>query len=372
VRANHPPVITEGNSIDVSMTKNGNPIPFALTLHATDADHDSLTWAIQSPPSNGTASVGAKTGAVSYTPNTNYVGTDWFIVRVADGYGGTDSITVNVTISDYTGSLLWNQSYDIEYDGWYGVLSSKAMSSALNTFGESSLNPSVTPAGYRHAISGTYTFKPVFAFSSFQLVTYRGPNQGKAQVLVDGKVKASIDLYNPTVQWQYKVTISGLTNTPHTIVIKPLNAKNASSTGKWVAVDGFIINGVSYDDDIVNTTKITATYGTWVGLINSSTLFGAYRKSSTANAHMGFGFDGTEFDWITARGPSFGQADVYIDGTLMRTIDLYNPTYQWQYQIQFMDLLNTHHTILIKVRGTKNPASTGTGVVSDGFIIVAR
>ena len=52
---NTPPVITEGDSTSVIMNVNGSPTPFALTLHATDIDADTLTWSINSPASNGTA-----------------------------------------------------------------------------------------------------------------------------------------------------------------------------------------------------------------------------------------------------------------------------------------------------------------------------
>ncbi len=105
-KLNHPPVIAEGGSVGVSMSKNGIPTPFALTLHATDADLDPLTWSILSPPSNGTASVITTTGVVSYTPNTDYVGADSFAVQVSDGYGGTDSIVVNVTVKESTTTTL--------------------------------------------------------------------------------------------------------------------------------------------------------------------------------------------------------------------------------------------------------------------------
>jgi hypothetical protein len=36
--------------------------------------------------------------SVSYTPNSNYHGADSFVVQVADGFGGADNITVDVTI----------------------------------------------------------------------------------------------------------------------------------------------------------------------------------------------------------------------------------------------------------------------------------
>lgn len=96
------PVITEGTSVSVTMSENANPTAFVLTLNATDRNNDTLTWSISSNATNGTASVsGTGTSkAISYTPNTNHDGSDRFNVRVSDGDGGIDTITVNVIIQN--------------------------------------------------------------------------------------------------------------------------------------------------------------------------------------------------------------------------------------------------------------------------------
>ncbi len=99
---NDAPIITEDAAVDVTMSEDGSPTPFSLTLHAIDPDvSDILTWSVSTPASNGTASVSG-TGTsidISYTPTANYNGSDSFEVQVSDGNGGTDTITVNVTIS---------------------------------------------------------------------------------------------------------------------------------------------------------------------------------------------------------------------------------------------------------------------------------
>lgn len=99
---NNAPVITQGGSVAVTMSENGDPTPFSLTLNATDADNDLLTWSIQTPATNGVAAVSATpTGmsqAISYTPNVDFNGSDNFVVRVSDGNGGSDAVTVNVTV----------------------------------------------------------------------------------------------------------------------------------------------------------------------------------------------------------------------------------------------------------------------------------
>ena len=95
-----PPIITEGASVAVTMSQNSTPTPFSLTLNATDANGDPLTWSILTPATHGTAGAAAgpaNASAISYTPLANYYGADTFVVQVSDG-ALTDSITVNVTI----------------------------------------------------------------------------------------------------------------------------------------------------------------------------------------------------------------------------------------------------------------------------------
>jgi VCBS repeat-containing protein len=107
------PEITEGVSVSVTMTKNGAPTPFSLTLHATDGNAgDTLTWSIATAAANGMAAASG-TGVsktIGYTPNPNYTGSDSFVVQVSDG-AASDSITVNVTILDVHSLALvpgWN------------------------------------------------------------------------------------------------------------------------------------------------------------------------------------------------------------------------------------------------------------------------
>ncbi len=92
---NYAPVITEGGSVNVTMST-----AFDLTLHATDSDGDEITWSIATAAGHGSATVSGTGTAkvIGYVPNAQYVGTDSFVVQVSDGRGGTDTITVNVTV----------------------------------------------------------------------------------------------------------------------------------------------------------------------------------------------------------------------------------------------------------------------------------
>ncbi len=101
IAVNDVPTISEGDTATVTMSEDSNPTAFSLTLHASDLDNDTITWSVSGPATNGTASAsGTGTSkAISYTPAANYNGSDSFVIQVSDGNGGTDTITVNVTIN---------------------------------------------------------------------------------------------------------------------------------------------------------------------------------------------------------------------------------------------------------------------------------
>ena len=99
--ADSTPVIGDGRQASVVMDEDSSPTPFSLTLNATDADSDAMTWSILTQALHGTAAASG-TGSsktISYAPNADYNGSDSFVVQVSDGHGGTASSTVLVTIS---------------------------------------------------------------------------------------------------------------------------------------------------------------------------------------------------------------------------------------------------------------------------------
>lgn len=98
---NSAPVITEGDSVSAVMSKNGIPTRFSLSLHATDADKDLLSWSVTVAPADGSATIETSGGsvAVSYIPVAGFTGQDSFTVQVSDGRGGIDLIVVNVTVN---------------------------------------------------------------------------------------------------------------------------------------------------------------------------------------------------------------------------------------------------------------------------------
>ena len=87
---NAPPTAT-----DQSVTTN-QTIAIPITLAGTDPDGDTLGSGIVTPPSDGVLS--GTPPNVTYTPNPTFSGTDSFTFSVSDGFGGTDTGTVTITV----------------------------------------------------------------------------------------------------------------------------------------------------------------------------------------------------------------------------------------------------------------------------------
>ena len=93
---NNPPV---SNNQTVSTAVNAS---LAITLTASDADGDPLTFSIVDNPSNATLGVitpiNATAAQVTYTPNTNFNGTDSFTFKANDTTDDSNIATVDVDV----------------------------------------------------------------------------------------------------------------------------------------------------------------------------------------------------------------------------------------------------------------------------------
>ncbi|MBB1600751.1 tandem-95 repeat protein [Variovorax sp. UMC13] len=72
--------------------------PLEGRVVGSDVDGDDLSYAVGTPPANGTVVLNPD-GSYSYNPGTNFNGADSFTVVVSDGNGGTTTSTVNVTVA---------------------------------------------------------------------------------------------------------------------------------------------------------------------------------------------------------------------------------------------------------------------------------
>jgi VCBS repeat-containing protein len=91
--ANDAPVATD----DAATTPEDTVVSIAVLANDTDGDGNPLSVASVTQGSHG--SVTFTGSGVVYTPNLNFNGTDTFAYTASDGQGGTDTATVNVTVT---------------------------------------------------------------------------------------------------------------------------------------------------------------------------------------------------------------------------------------------------------------------------------
>ncbi|MFF7709138.1 Ig-like domain-containing protein [Pseudomonas sp. NPDC007930] len=82
---------------DSTLNANGG-VPLVGTLPGRDPDGDALTFTRISSPAHGTLVLNAN-GSFSYTPDTNYQGSDTFTYQVRDSDGGVAIATVTINVS---------------------------------------------------------------------------------------------------------------------------------------------------------------------------------------------------------------------------------------------------------------------------------
>ncbi|MGD1858680.1 MAG: cadherin-like domain-containing protein [Leptolyngbyaceae cyanobacterium] len=95
------PEITQAGPLNFTIQEDDSK---SFLLNATDASSvDVLTWSV-GDPNNGTVNNPADPNAANqlftYTPTANFAGTDTFQIQVSDDNGGTDTIDVNVTVTE--------------------------------------------------------------------------------------------------------------------------------------------------------------------------------------------------------------------------------------------------------------------------------
>jgi hypothetical protein len=201
-----------------------------------------------------------------------------------------------------------------------------------------------------------------FNGSSITWFTTIGPNYGIADLYVDGVAKATVNCYRSTTAYRAAFTLSGLTSSHHTLVIRVRGVKGSSrGTGSDIAVDAFRVGSTT-----VNSPAVAYTWGI---VKTSSASAGAYARSDEPYSTTSFRFRGTKVEWDTVTGPGMGRARVYIDGVLKGTVDNYSAISHYNVAKIYGGLTDALHTIAIVVTGTRQSASTGTVVAIDRWVV---
>ena len=147
-----------------------------------------------------------------------------------------------------------------------------------------------------------------------------------------------------------------------TLTVDSVAPAGASVTVHWAGAPGVTPLG---------QMDLAVAYNGWRGVSDASADGGAYRVSRIANDTATWRTPASaSVSWLTREGPDQGRASVTIDGKAKGTVDLYAASAASR-TVTYPGLTNAAHTIVIKVLGTKNVASTGTDVALDGFKVGA-
>lgn len=195
VTCNTPPVANDTNA------STNEDTTVTILLSGSDADGDSLTFAIVSGPANGSLgpviSTGPTTASVDYTPNLNYNGADAFVFEANDGNGGTDDATATISIAavnDAPSFLTGPSVTALEdsgaqtYPGWVSAISPGPADEAGQsvTFSVTNDNPSLFSVQPSVASDGTLTFTPAAnAYGSATVTVVAHDDGGTASGGVD-------------------------------------------------------------------------------------------------------------------------------------------------------------------------------------------
>ena len=205
---------------------------------------------------------------------------------------------------------------------------------------------------HRKGATATYTFSG----HSVTWYTATGRSKGKAEVSVDGVVKAVVDLYAQGAGYRVARTFDGLERGEHVITIRVLGRGRTAATGTEVVVDAFEAGGeLAKNPDLVGSWGDGSGAGTWA--------------SDLAGASAELRFRGTGVDWLTFRGPDQGKAEVWVDGTLLRTVDNYAAAPASDVMRSVTGLAEGVHTLRIVVLGRARPAASGELVSVDRFAV---
>jgi hypothetical protein len=184
---------------------------------------------------------------------------------------------------------------------------------------------------------------------------------GKARVTVDGTTLASFDGYAPTLRFAIGHLFTGLGPGSHILEVTVLGTKRPAATGTRVAVDALRWGGGLHADP--------AAAATWASVSDPSASGGMYVISDARAGVARIRFHGTGATLETLRGPSMGRAQVVVDGTPLLVVDLYRPLAGSASLPLVSGLADDWHVLKLVVSGTKRPASTGTSVVVDRWVL---
>jgi hypothetical protein len=201
-----------------------------------------------------------------------------------------------------------------------------------------------------------------FTFTGKSVIWYTvtGPSQGKAAVSIDGRSRGTFDQYAPSTTFKVGRAFGHLEPGEHTITVRVVGRAPASATDALVAIDAFEAGG-----KLIRNPELLAS---WRKESVPAPSGGTVAASDLARSEATFTFRGTGVAWQTVRGPDQGSAEVFVDGSLVQTVDNY-AKHTTVVARPVTGLSEEVHVLRIVVLGQSRPGATATKVSIGGFTV---
>jgi hypothetical protein len=180
------------------------------------------------------------------------------------------------------------------------------------------------------------------AVVSWRLVgSQSGLGRYELQVQRDGRPFAAIALSS------YRATSRIVTlQAGHTYRYRVRAVDSTGHAGAWKSVGPRV--GLAIPDASASMTWT----GAWSPIALQAYLGGQGHSTNAKGATATLRFSGTSVAWVGPVGPTRGKAQVYIDGRLMTTVDLWAPSFHARRIVFAASVRDGAHTLVIKALGT--------------------
>lgn len=213
-----------------------------------------------------------------------------------------------------------------------------------------------------------------FTGSSISILSNKAPNFGTMRVRVDGGTARDVLLRSSsTVLSTPVLTVSGLTDATHTVVIENLG-------GGFVSLDAFDVTGAtpwvgsgpSITEPALALAEADAAAfarsSAWNRVVSSAFKDGDYHTNVRAGEFVTFRFTGTSAAWVGPVSPALGRSDVRLDGIYVGTVDQYAAAFGGNRVLWSVGgLTSAAHTVEIITRDDATIGRTTRGAAIDVF-----
>lgn len=235
---NRAPVANNDNYAVTEDTLFATTLSNGVLFNDTDADGDTLTAVLISPPSHGTVLL-SPNGTFIYTPQADYHGTDSFIYQAGDGSLNSGLATVVLTISSVNDAPVANpDGYNLNENQSLVVTAPGVISNDQDADGNA-----LTATLMSQPAHGTITFNPNGSFTYTPTANYFGTDSFTYRVS-DGTLTSNVTTVSLTVNGSNQAPVS--TNDAYSI------AEDGTLT--VLGGSGVLINDTDPDSDPLTAT----------------------------------------------------------------------------------------------------------------------